>query len=136
MISCLPPPPPTHPHHHPTLLYSGAPLFPGTSDIDQLCRQQALLGSIDEGAWPGVRSLPDWGKLVFPSRPPAPLGGALPGADPAALELLAGLLQYNPALRPPAAAALRSRWLTAEPLPAAPATVVAAVRAALAGGHG
>ena len=34
-------------------MLAGRPLFPGTSDIDQLCRTFALLGSIDEAAWPG-----------------------------------------------------------------------------------
>ena len=44
----------------------------------------------------GVQDLPDWGKLIFPEKQGSGLAAALPGAPPAALELLAGLLQYNP----------------------------------------
>ena len=32
---------------------TGRPLFPGTSDIDQICRIAKALGSIDENDWPG-----------------------------------------------------------------------------------
>ncbi len=35
-------------------LLTGRPLFPGSSDIDQLCRMAEILGSVDEEAWPGA----------------------------------------------------------------------------------
>ena len=39
-----------------------APLFPGNTDLDQLGRVTAVLGSIDERQWPGAKQLPDYGK--------------------------------------------------------------------------
>ena len=106
---------------------SGKPLFPGSGDIDQLCRIVAALGSIREEAWPGVRDLPDWSKLQFPETAPQPLGALLPGCDPAGLELLQGLLQYNPEQRLTAAQALQSGYFSSQPVRAGPAALLAAV---------
>lgn len=81
----------------------------------------------------GVVQLPDWGKLIFHEQPPSDLGAALgPAAPPEAVELVAGLLQYNPELRLTAEQALRSPWFTQEPLPAGPEAVLAEVRRVLA----
>eukprot|EP00887_Chlorella_sp_A99_P006259 scaffold3.g6259.t1 len=114
-------------------MLGGRPLFPGTSDIDQLCHLAAQLGSVQEEAWPGVRDLPDWGKLSFPARDPAPLASALPpGTDPAALDLLQSLLRYDPAHRLSAAQALAHPYFAGEPVAAAPEALVAAARAAAA----
>ncbi len=77
--------------------------------------------------------LPDWGKLIFAEQPPSDLGAALgPAASPEAVELVAGLLQYNPELRLSAAQALRSPWFSQEPLPAGPEAVLIAVQRLLA----
>jgi hypothetical protein len=53
-------------------LLTGGPLFPGNSDIDQICCINGVLGSIDEAAWPGA--LEFWGDgvsgaLPFPGCP-------------------------------------------------------------------
>lgn len=77
--------------------------------------------------------LSDWGKLIFAEQPPSDLGAALgPAATPEAVELVAGLLQYNPELRLSAEQALRSPWFLQEPLPAGPVAVLDAVRRLLA----
>ncbi|GLJ52140.1 hypothetical protein SUGI_1109260 [Cryptomeria japonica] len=44
------------------------PLFPGTSDVDQLSRLVRVLGSPTEENWPGCSNLPDYGKICFPAR--------------------------------------------------------------------
>lgn len=111
---------------------TGRPLFPGAGDIDQLCRTMAALGSIDEAAWPGVRELPDWGKLAFPHREAAPWEEVAPGAPPAALRLLRSLLRYDPACRATAEEALRADWFQEAPAPADGPAVAAAVAALLA----
>ena len=79
-----------------------------------------------------MAELPDWGKLLWQESPPKDLAAALPGAPPAAVALVGGLLQYDPARRLTAEAALRSPWFAEEPAPAEAAAVAAAVRAALA----
>ncbi len=39
------------------------PLFAGDTDLDQLGRVVAVLGSIDVQDWPEVTALPDFGKV-------------------------------------------------------------------------
>lgn len=43
-----------------------------------------------------MRELPDWGKLVFPPRTGKGWAAVLPGAPPSAVQLMEGLMQYNP----------------------------------------
>ncbi|CAG7993588.1 unnamed protein product [Penicillium salamii] len=73
------------------------PLFPGDSEIDEIFKIFRLLGTPDDETWPGVTSFPDY-KSSFPrwKRPDGPL---VPGLEPAGLELLEALLEYDPALR-------------------------------------
>ena len=112
-------------------LLGGRPLFGGASDIDHICQMMAALGSIHEAAWPGVRELPDWGKLVFPPKAPRPWAQLLPDAPPEALALLRRLLAYDPAARPSAAEALRSEYFSRGPGAADPGAVAVAVQALL-----
>ncbi len=72
-----------------------SPLLPGDNDIDQLTRTIATLGSI-EPRWPGVRGLPDWGKIAFPPDcAGVPLASLLPGASPAAVAFLDKFLRWG-----------------------------------------
>lgn len=113
-------------------LITGQPLFGGRGDIDQIRRFAAALGSIDEQTWPGVRDLPDWGKLILPVVPAPAFAGVVPGASPAALELLQGMLKYNPEHRLTAEQALGSAYFREEePLPAGRAAVKEEAQAAL-----
>jgi len=81
-------------------LLTGQPIFPGNSDIDQICKIREKLGSLSEDVWPGVKDLPDWGKLIFPPLQPKNWEEMVPGATKAgALELLDGCLKYDPGLR-------------------------------------
>ncbi|RKP03094.1 hypothetical protein CXG81DRAFT_9981 [Caulochytrium protostelioides] len=82
------------------------PLFPGDSEIDQIFRIFRLLGTPSEKQWPGVSSLPDW-SAVFPHWGPKSLEAAVPGLEPAGLDLLAKLLTYDPGLRLSARKALQ-----------------------------
>ena len=49
---------------------------------------QALLGTLDEEVWPGVKDTPDYGKISFPHTKPVPLAEALPDASATAISLL------------------------------------------------
>jgi serine/threonine protein kinase len=81
-----------------------------------------------------VRELPDWGKLIFKEQPPSDLAAAVPGTPPEAVQLLSGLLQYNPDHRLTAKQALQSPYFRAEPLPAPPRVMLGIVKGALARG--
>jgi serine/threonine protein kinase len=83
------------------------PLFPGTSDIDQLRRVLGALGTPTPSHWPGAQRLPDFAKIAFPPAPPQPWASVLPRASPAARGLVASLLCLDPACRSPCGAALQ-----------------------------
>ncbi|XP_059589058.1 cyclin-dependent kinase 20 isoform X2 [Alligator mississippiensis] len=83
-------------------LLTHSPLFPGESDIEQLCCVQRLRGSPDPNAWPELTSLPDYNKISFQPMVPVPLEELVPDAPPPARTLLDALLQYPPQRRLPA----------------------------------
>jgi serine/threonine protein kinase len=73
-----------------------SPLVPGTSDLEQIFRVLKARGTPSVEEWPGLADLPDASKLVLPALPKPPLAALLPNASPSALDLLDGLLAYNP----------------------------------------
>nr|UOP56879.1 putative cyclin-dependent kinase 1 [Thecaphora frezii] len=75
-----------------------SPLFPGDSEIDEIFKIFRTLGTPTEEAWPGVRSLPDY-KTSFPQWKGVPLEQAVYKLDPHGLDLLSGMLVYDPAGR-------------------------------------
>ncbi len=46
-------------------LLLGAPLLPGQSEFDQLDKIVNLLGTPTEEVWPGLKELPNYGKVVL-----------------------------------------------------------------------
>lgn len=98
------------------------PLFPGKSEADQLARIYAVLGAPDEAAWPGYAALPH-----ARTAPRTPAQRTLRHhmrrtCSPAALDLLDGLLTYDPARRLSARAALMHPYFAEDPPPAHPDT--------------
>jgi serine/threonine protein kinase len=118
------------------ILRHGDPLAPGCSDVEQLARLHRLLGSpevVGEGdaavagttggvcwlpgvpnVWRGVAGLPDYGKVLFDGCGPVPLVGGvlLPDTPPAAADLVARLLRWDPAARlTPATAVASHQWI-------------------------
>jgi serine/threonine protein kinase len=94
------------------------PLFEGNSDIDQLGRIFAVLGTPTEAQWPDMRALPDFVEYV-PCAPP-PLRAKFPSSSDDALTLLTGLLQFDPNRRLTATQALAQPYFSS--LPAATPT--------------
>jgi len=74
------------------------PLFPGDSEIDQIFRVFRTLGTPTEATWAGVTKLPEF-QPSFPKHPPQPLGKMLPQLEPAGIDLLEKMLQYEPSSR-------------------------------------
>ncbi|CAB3259494.1 unnamed protein product [Arctia plantaginis] len=88
-------------------LYTGRPLFPGNSEIDQLHKICAILGTPDRDDWPEGYALAEGLRFRFPSSAGVPLARVVPSASPSALALLAALMRYPPRDRPTAPQALR-----------------------------
>lgn len=63
------------------------------SDIAQLARLQATLGSISLAAWPEAATLPDWGKICFEEAAGQALATLLPRAPPSAVQLIESMLR-------------------------------------------
>ncbi|KAF5182666.1 kinase domain [Thalictrum thalictroides] len=79
-------------------------LFPGDSELQQLLHIFRLLGTPTEDQWPGVSSLRDWHE--YPQWKPQNLARAVPNLEPEGVDLLSKMLQYDPANRISAKAAL------------------------------
>ena len=99
-------------------LLNNSPLFPGESDIEQLCCVLRVLGTPDENSWPGMTQLPDYNKITFPEMDPIPLENIVPDASPLALDLLKCFLVYPSKQRIPAKEALLHSYFFRQPLPA------------------
>ncbi|KAK3829158.1 MAG: kinase-like domain-containing protein, partial [Benniella sp.] len=82
------------------------PLFPGKSDVDQLARIGSVLGS----PWKEGAHLANRMGFTFPVVPVKTLKENLPNASEESLELITGLLQYDPKARLSAYQALHASW--------------------------
>jgi len=76
-------------------MVTGRPLFPGSSEQDQLMRIFKLLGTPNPETWPGVVELPEY-KADFPVYPPQSLAHAIPDLDASGIDLMSQMLQYDP----------------------------------------
>ncbi|PNT75479.1 hypothetical protein BRADI_1g33217v3 [Brachypodium distachyon] len=95
-------------------MFSGKPLMPGRSEVEQLFKIFSLCGSPPDDYW---RKL----KLPATFRPPktykSTMAEKLAGLPPSAFRLLSTLLALDPAARGTAAQALQSDFFTTPPLP-------------------
>ncbi|XP_005112397.1 cyclin-dependent kinase 20 [Aplysia californica] len=101
-------------------LLNNSPIFPGETDIEQLCLVVKVLGTPSEKTWPGMSKLdlPDYHKISFPDNPPIPLEKIVPDASEEALDLLKQFLVYPSKQRISAKQALLHQYFFTEPLPA------------------
>lgn len=86
-------------------MVTGRALWPADSEVDELFRIFRTLGTPSEAVWPGVTSLPDWND-AFPQWPSKGLQKSVPTLDATGLDLLSKMLQYDPARRITAKAAM------------------------------
>ena len=88
---------------------SGSALFQGDSEIDQIFKIWARLGSPTLADWPGLGSLPDYNDK-FPKFRPQPWSRITPSLDADGVDLLSRMLQYDPAKRCNVLQALEHPW--------------------------
>ncbi|EGF82933.1 hypothetical protein BATDEDRAFT_85661 [Batrachochytrium dendrobatidis JAM81] len=99
-------------------LLNHSPLFPGQNDIDQLYCVIGILGTPTKEIWPELETLPDYGKIQFPSLPLVVLEKVCPDASAEAIRLLKKFLVYASVLRISAQKALLDPYFFNKPLPA------------------
>ncbi|KAF2109593.1 kinase-like domain-containing protein [Lophiotrema nucula] len=90
-------------------MYTGRPLFPGTTNEDQLQKIFRLMGTPSERSWPGISQLPEY-KGNFPVYATQDLRLILPQVDQVGLNLLNSMLQLRPEMRVTAPQALNHPW--------------------------
>jgi serine/threonine protein kinase len=95
-------------------MVTGAALFGGDSEIDQLHRIFKVFGTPSEISWPGFQRMSGF-RPTFPVFKPQQLQSVLKTSDPLLGDLLAQLLQVNPAKRTSALRALSHPYFAAVP---------------------
>ena len=97
------------------LLMNGKPLFPGSSELDQLARIFELCGTPSETNWPDAFQLPLF--FEFTHTPPKQFGKVFVGIPNTALDLLEKLLTLNPVERLSSHQALEHPYFSTYPHP-------------------
>ncbi|PSR90406.1 kinase-like domain-containing protein [Coniella lustricola] len=95
-------------------MYTGRPLFPGTTNEDQINRIFRIMGTPTERTWPGITSFPEY-KNNFQVYATQDLRAILPMIDADGLDLMQKMLQLRPELRISAEKALDHRWFKTLP---------------------
>lgn len=90
-------------------MVNGRPLFPGSSESDQLMKIFKVLGTPNIEEWPGMAELPEY-KTDFPIYSGVSLKKVVRALDPVGMDLLQRMLEYDPLRRISAEAALRHAY--------------------------
>jgi protein kinase len=99
-------------------LHNAQPLFPGSSEADQIYKLAAVLGTPTSQDWPEGVQLATRMRFKWPDFEKVPLATLFPGLSVDATSLMQDLLQYNPQRRPSASAALQYPFFSAAIRPA------------------
>lgn len=87
-----------------------SPLFPGKNELDQINRIHNILGTPTPSVVNKIRKDSQHMKLDFPEKRGVGLRGVMPGASDALLDLMTGMLQYDPEMRMSARQAVRHTY--------------------------
>ncbi|KAF2720427.1 Pkinase-domain-containing protein [Polychaeton citri CBS 116435] len=90
-------------------MFTGRPLFPGTTNEDQLLKIFRLMGTPSERSWQGISQFPEY-KTNWPVYATQELRNILPQVDSLGLQLLGQMLQLRPEMRCSAQQALAHPW--------------------------
>jgi serine/threonine protein kinase len=92
--------------------YTLRPLFPGSSEVDQIFKICAVLGTPDREQWPEGLSLASAMNFKFPICAATPLSKLIPNASVDGIQLMHDLLVWDPKKRPSASQALRYSYFS------------------------
>ena len=81
-------------------LFTLRPLFPGSSEADEIYKICSVLGSPSRQSWPEGMKLATKMNFRFPQFSPTPLSQLIPQASPEAIKLMEDTMRYNPSKRP------------------------------------
>ena len=90
-------------------MFTGRPLFPGTTNDDQLVRIFRIMGTPTERTWPGLSQYSEY-KSNWQMCATQNLATFLPQIDATGIDLLQRMLQLRPELRTSAQDALQHPW--------------------------
>jgi serine/threonine protein kinase len=90
-------------------MVNGRPLFPGSSESDQLVKIFKALGTPTPKSWPQMVDLPEY-KANFPQYPAQSFKKIVRKLDPIGLDLLTRMLQYDPNKRLSAEQAMKHTY--------------------------
>jgi len=88
-------------------LYTLRPLFPGSSEADEIYKICSVLGSPTMRTWPEGIKLAAQMQFRFPQFVPTPLSQLITNASPEGIALMQDLMLYDPQQRPTVSAALQ-----------------------------
>ncbi|KAG2485704.1 hypothetical protein HYH03_015589 [Edaphochlamys debaryana] len=101
-------------------LYMLRPLFPGTSEADELYKICSIMGTPTQQNWPEGLKLAAAMNFRFPQFAPTPLSKIITNACPEAIDLMTQLCQWDPNRRPTAVQALQHPYFAVGVRPAMP----------------
>jgi len=99
-------------------LYTFRPLFPGSSESDQLFKICSVLGTPSQVAWPEGHRLAGRINFRFPQFVPTDLESIVPQASKEGIELMMGTMQWDPNNRFSCAKCLAHPYFATSSLPA------------------
>ncbi|XP_037061675.1 serine/threonine-protein kinase MAK isoform X1 [Peromyscus leucopus] len=88
-------------------LYTFRPLFPGTSEVDEIFKICQVLGTPKKSDWPEGYQLASSMNFRFPQCIPINLKTLIPNASTEAIQLMTEMLSWDPKKRPTASQALK-----------------------------
>nr|XP_012609086.1 serine/threonine-protein kinase MAK isoform X2 [Microcebus murinus] len=88
-------------------LYTLRPLFPGTSEVDEIFKICQVLGTPKKSDWPEGYQLASSMNFRFPQCVPINLKTLIPNASNEAIQLMTEMLNWDPKKRPTASQALK-----------------------------
>ncbi|SPP85640.1 cyclin-dependent kinase F-4 isoform X2 [Drosophila guanche] len=88
-------------------LYTFRPLFPGSSEVDQLFKICSVLGTPEKGDWPDGYRLASMIHFRYPDCIKVPLSSVVSRCSQNGLDLLEDMLAYDPDKRPTAQQSLK-----------------------------
>lgn len=111
-------------------IYTLRPLFPGSSEVDEIFKCVSVLGNPSQNTWPEGLQLAKKMNFKFPNMSPTPLQQLIPQASSDGIDIMTKLMMWNPAHRPSCQETLRHPYFAGcTPM------VVAAKPVASDGGH-